>query len=65
MADDLAPVEFFVAEQHSEEGTFAGAIPTDEADFRVVGDRGLGAVEQDLIAVAFERVADLQEYAHE
>jgi hypothetical protein len=60
MADHFAAVEFFFAQQHTEQRRLARAVAADEADLHVVGDRRLGAVEQDLIAVALVSVLDLQ-----
>ncbi len=46
VADDLAFVEIFLAQQNAQQGGLAGAVAADETDFHVVGDRGFGAVEQ-------------------
>ncbi len=64
MADHLAAVEFFVAEQDAQQGRFAGAVAADEAHLDVVDDRRLGAVEQHLVAVALVSVFDLQQHSH-
>ena len=52
-ADDVAGVEFLVAEQNAAERALAGAVAADEADFLIVGQCAVGAVEQLLVAVAF------------
>ena len=64
MADDLAAVEFFLAEQDAEQRALAGAVAADEPDLDVVAERGLGAVEQNLVAVALVGVRDLQQHTH-
>ena len=64
MADHFALVEFFIPQQHAQQRRLAGPVAPDEADFDVVDDRGFGAVEQDLVAVAFVRVFDLQQHGH-
>ena len=52
MADDLALVELFFAQQDAQQRALAGAVAADEADLDVVGDRGFGTVEQHLVAIA-------------
>ena len=47
-----------------EQRAFAGAVAADEPDLDVVGQRGLGAVEQHLVAVALAGVLDLQQHSH-
>ena len=64
MADDFAAVEFFLAEQNPEQRAFAGPVAADEPHLDVVAQRGLGAVEQHLIAVAFAGFCDLQQAGH-
>ena len=59
MANDFAAVEFFFPEQNPQQGTLPGPIAADEAHLHIVTDGGLGAVEQNLIAVAFVGLRDL------
>ena len=59
MADDLADIEFDIAQQHAKQRAFSGAVSADESDFDIVDQRGFGAVEQHLVAVAFASVLDL------
>ena len=66
MADDLAAVELFLAQQDAQQRALAGAVAADEADLHVVGERGRSAaVEQHLVAVAFVSILDLQQHGHE
>ena len=53
MADDFPGIEFFVPENHPQQGALAGPVAADETHPAVVGDRGRGSVEQNLVAVAF------------
>ena len=64
MADDFAHVEFDLAEQYAQQRALAGAVSADEADFDIVDQRGLGAVQQNLVAVAFASILDLQQHSH-
>ncbi len=64
MPDHFAHVQLFFADQHAEQRRLAGPIAADEADFHVVDDRGLGTIEQHLIAVTLMRILDLQQYSH-
>ena len=42
MADYLAPVQLFIAQQDAQQGAFAGAIAAHESQFHVIDDRGFG-----------------------
>jgi hypothetical protein len=64
MEDHFAGVEFLFAEQNAAEGGLAGAVAADEADLVVVGEDGFGALQQDLVAVTFVSVFDLNENGH-
>src|SRR5205823_1100171 len=64
MADHLAAVEFFLAEDDPQERALAGAVAADEADVDVVADRCLGAVEEVLVAITFVGVCDLKKHSH-
>ena len=64
MWQNLARIEFFFAEQNTQEGRFAGSIPTDEPDFDVLDQRRIGSIKQHLIAVTLVDTLDLQQYSH-
>ena len=64
MPDDLAGVEFLLAEDHAEERAFSRAVASDEANLAVVGDRGTGLVEEHLITVALGGVFDIEQHGH-
>jgi hypothetical protein len=59
VADDLAPVELFLAQQDAQERALARAVAADEANLHIVGERSLGAVQQHLVAIALLRILDL------
>jgi hypothetical protein len=64
MPDDLAGVEFLLAEDHAEERAFSSPVPSDEAHLAVVGDRGTGLIEEYLIAIALGGVFDIEQHGH-
>ena len=64
MADDLTGVEFLLPEDDPQERALAGTVAADEPDLAVVGDRGRGAVEQHLVAVALRNVLDVEQNRH-
>ena len=45
MTNDFSAIEFFLAEQNPEQGTFPGPVAADEPHLDIVADRGLGFVE--------------------
>ena len=65
MADDLAGVEFLLAEDDPQQRALAGAVAADEPDLAVVGDRGRGPVEQHLVAVPLAGVLDVEQNGHQ
>ena len=64
MPHDFAGIELDIAEQHAQQRALAGPVAADETDFHVVDDRGLGPVEQNLVAIALMSVFDLQQHSH-
>ena len=63
-ADDVAGVELLFAEDDPQEGALAGAVAADEPDLAVVGDRGGGVLEEDLMAIPLRGVLDVEENGH-
>ena len=63
-ADDVAGVEFLFAEDDPQEGALAGAVAADEPDLAVVGDRGGGVLEENLMAIPLRGVLDVEENGH-
>ncbi len=59
MADDLASLEFFLAQEDAQEGALARAVAADKTDFHVVDQRKLCVVEEHLVPVTFGRVFEL------
>ena len=63
-ADDVAGVELLFAEDDPQEGALAGAVAADEADLAVIGDRGGGVLEEDLVAIPLRGVLNVEENGH-
>ena len=63
-ANDVAGVEFLFAEDDPQEGALAGAVAADEADLAVIGDRGGGVLEEDLVAIPLRGVLNVEENGH-
>jgi hypothetical protein len=64
MADNFAAIEFFFSEEDAEERAFARTVSAHEADFYIIGDGGVGVVEENLVAVTFDGIDNLQEDRH-
>lgn len=60
----LAFLDFFFSQQDSQQCRFAGSVTTDETDFHVIDQAGVGPVEQDLITETFESVTELNQNGH-
>lgn len=63
-AYNFAAVEFFLAEDDSEQRTFPRPIPPDETDLHRIADGHVGMIQQDLVAVSFGRVDYLNQSRH-
>ena len=64
MAEDLAAVELFLTEQDLEQRALPRPVPSDEPHFDIIGNRGLGPVEQCLPAITLVGIPDLQQHGH-
>lgn len=62
--DDGSGIELFVPEDAAEQGRFAGAVSADEADLGVAHDGAFCIFHQDLVAVVFGGVSNLQQDGH-
>jgi len=64
MPHDLAPIQLFFAQQDPQQRAFAGPVAAHKTHLGVVSDGSLGVFQQDLVAVAFESVFDLEQHSH-
>lgn len=64
MADHVAGVEIFVAEDDPQERAFPRAVAADKAGFPIIRDRGGGVVEKHLVAIPLRRIPDFEENRH-
>ncbi len=60
MADNFSAIQFFLTEQHLEQRALSCPVPTDKTNLHIIRNRRFRAVEQNLIAVAFVSILDLQ-----
>ncbi len=62
--DDLSCIELFVIHDASEQGGFAGPVSADESDFGIAHDGAFRIFHQNLVAVVFGSVSNLQQDGH-
>ena len=60
MANDFTRIKLLIPQENSQERRFPGTVSANKTDFGIVGDRGLGVVEKDLISVGFAGFSDLE-----
>jgi hypothetical protein len=64
MTDYFSAVEFFFPQQNAEQSRFPGPVATDKPDFHIFDERDICIIKEQLIAVTFFGVAELQEDSH-
>lgn len=64
MTDDFTRIEFIITEDASQQCRLASTVASDEADLGIGRQRAFRSIEQDLVAVAFVCVADLEQDGH-
>jgi hypothetical protein len=62
--DDRAGVEFLVSQDASKQSGLARTVSAHESNFGIAGDGALCVVQQNLVAVAFVGIANLQKDGH-
>ena len=60
----ISPLSTLFSQQHAQQRTFSRSVATNKAHLHVVGDRGLGPIQQYLVTVALMSILDLQQYSH-